>query len=145
MLYYLVDRSAWTLRRERLVARSVAVKLRYCDFTTRAISTSLPAGTDEQTVLFAAARDLLARLDFRRLAVRLVGVCVERLSAAGHRQMGLFDERTSQRRHRLSLAQDAIRRRFGFSSLVTGRAIELIGQYQQDANGFRLRTGCLTR
>ncbi len=145
MLYYLTERAAWSLRSDGLRCRTVAVKVRYADFSQPAGSVSLPEPTDQEAVLFASALRLFERLDTRRLAFRLVGVCLEGLGPSDARQMGLFDESAAQRRQRLNAAQDAIRARFGFSSLVTGRSIELLDDYASDANGFRLRTSCLTK
>lgn len=59
--------------------------------------------------------------------------------------MALFDETGYARRTRFYRSVDRIRRRFGFSTLVTGRAIELLETHQRDAHGFRLRTVCLSR
>lgn len=145
MLYYLTERAAWSLRAEGLRCRRVSVKLRYADFVTVAASRSIREPGDQDAVLFAVARDLMQRLDVRRKAIRLVGVCLEQLLPATQRQMDLFGEGDAVRRARLVGAQDAIRRRFGFSALVTGRSIELLAGYESDAEGFRLRTSCLTR
>ncbi|KPJ58679.1 MAG: hypothetical protein AMS15_07860 [Planctomycetes bacterium DG_23] len=40
---------------------------------------------------------------------------------------------------------DRIRSRFGFSAIICGRAINLLGQLRRDFYGFRLRTPSLTR
>ncbi|MCG3180101.1 MAG: DNA polymerase IV [Phycisphaerae bacterium] len=145
MLYYLTERAAWSLRSERLACGAVAVKLRYSDYVTSAGSQALVEPSDRDAVLFAAARGLMERLDTRRRALRLVGVCLEKLKPAGLRQLGLFDEPAARRNGGLLAAQDAIRERFGFAALVTGRSIELLNDYESDQNGFRLRTSCLTR
>jgi len=40
---------------------------------------------------------------------------------------------------------DQIRERFGYSSVVSGPSIQLLGKLPQDAHGYILRTPCLTR
>jgi hypothetical protein len=40
---------------------------------------------------------------------------------------------------------DAIRQRFGFTSLLQGDTLPLAGRLEWDPENFRLRTPCLTR
>jgi len=54
--------------------------------------------------------------------------------AAGHR-----------RALRLCRSLDRIRERFGYSSVVSGKSINLLGKLPQDAYGYILRTPSLTR
>jgi len=144
MLAYLLERACRQLRDVGLVARTVGVKVRYADFQTLGRSRSLPTFSDHDDDFWPVAADLFSRLHTRRVGVRLVGVNLSHFAAAG-RQMDLFAEAGYDRRARYYRSVDRIRRRFGFSALVTGRAIELMETHERDAHGFRLRTACLSR
>jgi DNA polymerase-4 len=69
------DAAGW-LERERLLARTVTVKMRYKDFTTITRSVTLPATRDRSEIVRAATM-LLERTDAGRRPVRLLGVSVK--------------------------------------------------------------------
>lgn len=144
MLSYLLERACRQLREEALLARTVAVKVRYADFRTESRSRSLPTFSDHDADFWPVARDLFDRAHTRRVGVRLVGACLSHLEPGG-RQMGLFGEDCRARQTRFYESVDRVRDRFGFSALVTGRAIDLLTTHERDARGFRLRTACLSR
>jgi DNA polymerase-4 len=122
----------------------VTVKLRYADFRTVGRSRSIPTRSDHDDAFWPVVKDLFERAHTRRVGVRLVGVALSNLAPDG-RQMDLLTE--GQYRHRSGYYRsvDRIRDRFGFSSVVTGRAIELLPTHERDEHGFRLRTSCLSR
>ncbi len=69
------DAAAW-LERERLLARTVTLKVRYHDFTTITRSITLPATRDRAEIVHAAEM-LLERTEAGRRPVRLLGVSVK--------------------------------------------------------------------
>ena len=121
----LLQRAARQLRNLGLLAATVTLKLRYADFRTVARSRTLANPTDHDDQLYALLADLLPRTYTRRVAVRLVGVTLSHFALAG-RQMLLFDQPAYDRRSRLYASIDAVRQRFGFSALVTSRALDLL-------------------
>ena len=143
MLYYLLERACRQLRDAGLMARTVAVKVRYADFRTEGRSRSLPTFSDHDDDFWPAAADLFDKVYTRRVGVRLVGAALSHFAPSG-RQLDLFGEDRYARRTRLYRSIDDVRRRFGFGVLATGRAIELLQTHERDANGFRLRTACLS-
>src|SRR3989442_10925716 len=79
-LLALSDRAAADLRDAGLLARTVTVKIRDADFTTRQASRTLPEPVSSDRVVYAVARELLARLrQARRVPARLLGVGVLQL------------------------------------------------------------------
>ena len=144
MLYYLLERTCRQLRDNRLLARTVTVKVRYADFRTEGRSRSLPTCSDHDDDFWPVAADLFDKAYTRRVGVRLVGVALSHFGPSG-RQMDLFAEDRYARRTRLYRSIDDVRRKFGFGVLATGRAIELLETHERDAGGFRLRTACLSR
>lgn len=67
------------LKRAGLAAQTVAIKLRYADFTTLTRQMTLMAPTDDERVIYRAALVLLSRVWQRGQPVRLLGVAGRRL------------------------------------------------------------------
>jgi DNA polymerase IV len=122
-----VDRATADLRGEGLVARTVTVKLRDADFTTRQAGRTLPVPVLTDRAVFAVARELLARLRAaRRVPARLIGVALSQLERpGGDAQLALLETEHSgtaetERDRTLARAIDRVRERFGTDAL--GRA-----------------------
>jgi DNA polymerase-4 len=77
------------MRRARLVGRTVALRVRYADFTTLTRSRTVADPTDVTAEVHAEALRLFDALDRRRRRIRLVGVRVEGLLPLerAHRQL----------------------------------------------------------
>ncbi len=109
---------ARSLRRKKLLARTVKLKLRLSDFTTLTRQTTLAAPTDDETVIIDAATALFDRLWRAGQPVRLVGVGVSNLQE-GLVQLSLWDEQDDRAR-RLQEAVDALQARFGPDAIHRG-------------------------
>ncbi|MFO0275765.1 MAG: DNA polymerase thumb domain-containing protein [Planctomycetota bacterium] len=145
LLAYLLDRAASELRRQRLLARVVQVRLRHVDGVTGERARTLPEPTDRTDALTAVARDLLDDLALRRVLARLVGVTLTGLVPPRPEQGALFGDGGDAARRRLFAAVDAVRARHGFGALVVGEASGLLGVLPAGPHGFRLRTPSLTK
>jgi DNA polymerase-4 len=120
------DEVAARLRRHGLVARTVAIKLRYADFKTLTRQTTLAAPTDAGPELYEAALALLRAAWDTRQAVRLIGVGATNLEAAA-RQLSLFaspDDAAVERQARLDAALDRIRERYGDDAVRRASLLE---------------------
>ena len=116
------DHVARRLRRSRLRARTVTLKLRYGDFTTLTRSMTRSEATDLSDDLRAMAAGLLttwARQAFAPL--RLLGVTASGLAAGAGRQLELFADPARQKARRVDEALDAIKAKFGTGSVRRGR------------------------
>ena len=115
-----VDRATSDLRADGLVARTITVKLRDADFTTRQASRTLPEPVLTDRAVYAVARELLQKLrTARRMPARLIGVALSQLDRlGGEAQLALLE---AERAHHpetdkdrsLARAIDAVRDRFG--------------------------------
>lgn len=125
VLLLLTARLAAQLREEQLVAGAVVLKLRHADFTTLTRRTTLkPASALDQSILETARRLLLpAFADARRRgqAIRLLGVAGTNLTPAG--PADLFAPPAQLRQETVTRAVDAVRARFGFDALHSGRLV----------------------
>ncbi len=112
------------LRRKKLVARTVHLKVRTGDFTTWTRSMTLTEPTDLASAIVTAARDLFAQgIRLQGQGVRLLGVGVSGLQPHGSGQRELFPDPALQRAHRLALAADEVRRRFGNDAVTRARLL----------------------
>ena len=122
----LVGRAAAELRSEGLTARTITVRIRDTDFTTRQASRTFDEALASDRGLFAAARQLLAKLRrARRVPARLLGVALSNFTPPPTVQLALFDGaraplETAKDRE-LSRAVDAVRARFGRDAIAPGR------------------------
>ena len=144
LLTYLLDRAATELRRQRLLARTVQVRLRHVDGVTGERSRSVRDATDRTDVCAELATALLDELLERRVLVRLVGVTLTSLQPRGARQGRLFGA-ADDAREKLFEAVDQVRRRHGFGAVVMGAASDLLGTLPHGRDGFLLRTPSLTK
>jgi DNA polymerase-4 len=98
------------LRRKRLTASTVKLKLRWSDFTTITRQLTAPQPIDDAAQIYSAAARLLATA-WQGEAVRLIGVGVSGLGALP-RQLGLWDQ-PNEKEERLQAAIKKPQTRFG--------------------------------
>jgi DNA polymerase-4 len=111
------ERLGHRLRRAGLTARTVTIKVRFDDFETVTRSLSHRTGTDQGRTLLDWVLGLTGKIDLAR-PVRLLGVGGSGLEPAeAPHQLG-FDH--DPRLERLTGAVDAVRSRFGDTSLKIG-------------------------
>ncbi|WP_127501721.1 DNA polymerase IV [Actinoplanes solisilvae] len=118
----LVDRVTRRMRGAHRAGRTVTVRLRFDDFGRATRSRSLLKATMQTRTIATTARDLLHEAH-DLIAVRgltLVGVAVTNLDGDGHVQLSLFDAASDER---LDVAMDAVRDRFGSTSLTRAATI----------------------
>ncbi|HET9982567.1 MAG TPA: DNA polymerase IV [Longimicrobiales bacterium] len=129
-LLRLAMRAAADLREDGLRARTVTVKLRDGDFTTRQASRTLPRPVETDRAVYRLARELLVRLRAeRRVGARLLGVGLSQLTPGdGPAQLALFDDPAAssletERDRALARALDAVRAKFGDGSILPGKIV----------------------
>jgi DNA polymerase-4 len=117
-----VEHVARRLRRHKLQARSVHLKLRYGDFTTVSRSATLDEPTDLTALLWQRAAMLFDKWARTSLTpLRLLGFSVSELSGQAGRQLELFAPPASDQRHgRVDQAIDTIADRFGPGAIGKG-------------------------
>jgi DNA polymerase IV len=122
----LVGRAGADLREEGLTARTVTVRIRDADFTTRQASRTVDEALASDRALFEIARQLLAKLrKSRRVPARLLGVGLSNFTSPPIVQLALFDATKApletQKDRDVSRAVDAVRARFGRDAIAPGR------------------------
>jgi DNA polymerase-4 len=124
----LADRASAEVRESGLVARTVTVKLRDADFTTRQASRTLADAVQSDRAVYAVARELLTRLRAaRRVPARLLGVALSQLvRSGGEGQLSLLvapgNTVETERDRVISRMIDEVREKFGPDALGRGGA-----------------------
>lgn len=108
------------LKRKRLTATTVKLKLRWSDFTTLSRQTTLLQPTDDDDQLRTAAMRLFEQ-EWQGQLVRLIGVGVTGLSNTA-RQLSLWDT-PDEKEERLWQTLETLRKRFGARVIGLGKAL----------------------
>jgi DNA polymerase-4 len=111
-------RVARRLVRARLSARTVAVKIKYADFSICTRRTTLPAPVQDTDAIHRAAVEMLARVPLQGRRVRLTGVSVSGIHEGPPPPM-LFRDESAEKRRRVEEVATRIADRFGDESAVT--------------------------
>lgn len=123
-LLRLSHRTAERLRASGMVARTVALKLRYADFSTVTRSRKVHAPVDSAQLIYAVALQLLDSLGSRPMTVRLVGVRAEQLEAAAQTSLQLSFDRRDDNWRAAEQALDRVAEKFGNKSVLPARLLD---------------------
>lgn len=113
----LAGQVGWRLRRENLAGRTVTVKVKYADFTTRTRSRTGDGLFRWDEEIFAMAEKVLEQINLKQ-GIRLLGITVSGLEPAGQEPSLGFDEEV--RLQKRNTAVDALKSRFGESIIQRG-------------------------
>ena len=123
-LLRLSHRTAARLRSSGMLARTVALKLRYADFSTVTRSRTVHTPVDSAQLIYQVAVQLLESLGPRSMSVRLVGVRAEQLEPAGQASMQLSLDRRDDNWRAAEQALDRVAERFGSKTLLPARLLD---------------------
>lgn len=115
----LSEKVGFRLRNRNLTAKTITFKLRFEDFQTLMRAKTLDHTVSISEEIYATAMNLYEELNLDARPVRLIGVGVTQLHAAGGGQMSLFPEK-QETREQLALTIDGIKKRFGEKALHRG-------------------------
>ena len=124
-LYRLLEQICATLRQQQRMCRLIALTVRHSDHIEQTAQETLVHGTYWEVDLQPVLTRLFYRCFRRRVRLTHLRLQVGRLEPPAQ-QLSLFDESESSappRAHRLSLALDNIRAKFGDHALVWGRTL----------------------
>ena len=123
-LLRLSERTAARLRATGHVGRTVALKVRFADFTTITRSKTLREPTDVARVVYDIARGLYEALGLQRARIRLVGVRVEGLAPADETPRQLVIEGGDDEWRAAEQAADRAAARFGAGAVRPATLVE---------------------
>ena len=132
-LVELGEQVATRLRRHRLRAKTVFIKVRYADFRTVTRSESLDAPTSlTRELCMTAARLLSAELARNPEPVRLLGMGVSGVTGESLEQGQLFEQEDREQQRRIDTIVDAIKSRFGNRAVGRGGGARRPGDRRLD-------------
>jgi DNA polymerase IV len=134
-LLRLSHRTATRLRAGGMLARTVALKLRYADFSTISRSKTVHTPVDSAQLVYQVAAQLLASLGARPMSVRLIGVRLEQLEAAAGASLQLSLDRRDDNWRSAEQALDAVTRKFGGKTVLPARLLESSGEKEAGNGG----------
>ncbi|QDG68750.1 DNA polymerase IV [Pseudarthrobacter sp. NIBRBAC000502772] len=123
-LLRLSHRTAGRLRSSGMVARTVALKLRYADFSTITRSRTVHTPVDSAQLIYAVAIQLLESLGSRPMTVRLVGIRAEQLEDAANTSLQLSFDRRDDNWRAAEQALDEVSRKFGNKSVLPASLLD---------------------
>jgi DNA polymerase-4 len=106
-----------------MVARTVALKLRYADFSTVTRSRTVHTPVDSAQLIYAVVIQLLESLGSRPMTVRLVGVRAEQLEAEAQTSLQLSLDRRDDNWRAAEQALDKAEK-FGSKSVLPARLLD---------------------
>ncbi|WP_449372487.1 DNA polymerase IV [Arthrobacter psychrolactophilus] len=122
-LLRLSHRVAGRLREAGLSGRTLALKIKYSDFTTITRSKALPASTDSATQIYAGTVALLQALGDRPQSVRLIGLRVEKLESLESAPLQFTLDPRDDHSRNAEVVADAIAAKFGTAKIAPARLI----------------------
>jgi DNA polymerase-4 len=118
-LVRMTEKIAFDLRNSNRLAGCVTVKIRYSDFQTLTMQSTIPYSANDH-VLLQKVKEIFNKLYDRRMLVRLIGVRFTNL-ITGSYQINLFED--SQEQIELYQAIDSVKRQFGEKLLFRAAGI----------------------
>lgn len=123
-LLRLSHRVAARMRVAKLSGRTLALKIKYTDFSTITRSKTLGAGTDSAAQIYAGAVALLRALGTRPQSVRLIGVRMEQLESVDSAPLQFSLDPREDNSRSTEVVGDAIAARFGSAKILPARLLK---------------------
>jgi len=118
-LVRMTEKIAFDLRNHNKLAGCITVKIRYSDFQTLTMQSTIPYSANDH-VLLQKAKEIFNKLYDKRIPARLIGVRFTNL-ISGSYQINLFED--SQEQIGLYQAIDSVKRQFGEKLLFRAAGI----------------------
>lgn len=122
LLLSLTDAAASRMRADGLRAYNISVTIRDNHFKNRSHQRRLDSPTDITQDIYSVVKSLFAELWNTKTPLRLLGVSLSDLTRDSGEQLSLFGSsaENSDKKHKVDAAVDAIRNKFGDSTILLG-------------------------
>lgn len=116
----LTETVASRLRKDRVVAKVIAVSIVYYDFSKKSHQMTMDNSINTTNVLYKYACRLFDEM-WNGIPIRNIGVSTGKISPDnGETQISLFDDKNLEKNQKMDRAADIIRNRFGNDSIKRG-------------------------
>jgi DNA polymerase IV len=113
VLLELAEKVGHRMRRHRLAGKTMELKIRFEDFSTKTRRQTLSKPTDLTDSIFSSALSLMRPFESDRRKIRLLGVGVSNLVPEDRIQTDLFDSGENLKRKKVHEAVDRLKEKFG--------------------------------
>ncbi len=118
-----VEQVGYRLRKHKLKAKRITLKIRYGDFQTITRGMTLSRPTDSTHILWEMAKELFDKwVESNFYPVRLIGATASHF-ADEDAQLEMFPDQFAEKRRQMDLGTDAILEKFGKNSIRRGASI----------------------
>lgn len=124
VLLHLAEKVGRRLRLAGMFGRTIALKLRYYDFTTLTRHTSLQEPTNLDQIIYQTGKELLLK-NYSGQPVRLIGISLQNLGHTTMQQLSFLETKAEQeKQEKVTQAMDAIKNRYGEQSITYAKVKE---------------------
>ena len=122
LLLSLTDAAASRMRSDNVKAHCVSVNIRDNNFNNKSHQKQFDRATDITFDIYDSVKELFDEVWNGKTPLRLLGVTLSDISKGDDEQLSFFsnDNSQSDKRHKIDTAMDAIRDRFGDSTILLG-------------------------
>ena len=122
LLLSLTDAAASRMRADNVKAHCVSVNIRDNNFNNKSHQKQFDRATDITFDIYDSVKELFDEVWNGKTPLRLLGVTLSDISKGEDEQLSFFSDDNSQsdKRHKIDTAMDAIRDRFGDSTILLG-------------------------
>lgn len=126
ILLALTEKVAGRLRRNKLLPRTLTLKIREAGFITHSRSRTFSPASNDTRALFDQARNLLQTWwrEHPGAALRLIGIGTSQFETAAQTDLFANHDPVCKRSSEVDALMDSVRERFGGSALIRGRLLE---------------------
>ena len=124
ILLALADSATARMRSDGAKAYCISVFMRSTDFKNHSHQQKLESSTDITSEVFELAKHLFAELWDGRTPLRLIGLGLSDITHDDSVQMSLFEDAKKDRARKIDQAMDAIRSKYGSSTILRGTVKE---------------------
>lgn len=121
----LMEKVAYRLRMENMIANTVDVQLRTNNFENTSHQGKLEYATASTKILYEKAKDLLREMYKRGTKIRLVGVRVDGLLGKDEKQISLFETKENEKQQKLDETLDMIKNKYGYDKISSATRIKV--------------------
>lgn len=121
ILLALTEQVTYRLRKYELLANTVSVQLRTKDFEDTSHQSKLLIATSSTREIYEKAKQLLHKMYYMPMSIRLVGVRVDNLVGKDTLQLSLFDNNEEKKQEKLDKVIDEIKNKYGYNKITRAR------------------------
>ena len=124
ILLVIAEQITYQLRKSKLFAQTVGVKLRTSNFEDLSHQGKLSSETDITKIIYAKGKELVEELYHKPIKIRQVGLRVDNLVEQKDRQISLFEDGKNEKQEKLDKVLDALKDKYGYNKIMRAGSLK---------------------